>query len=159
MQLLVNSTVLAGIVIYFMSVLGVTVIHKDELIPTGNIWPVAVSLGLGGYIGYLIVTKMFLNYSLLEVFSTIIIVLGFFFSTCCLSFEVIDPKIFKWGILLGGLVMDAGLYCQVLKLNSETSYLILLITVLTVVCFSLWIEMSFKERAVYRKAGESRCQH
>ena len=43
--------------------------------------------------------------------------------------------------------------------NSETSYLILLITVLTVVCFSLWIEMSFKERAVSRKAGESRCQH
>ena len=159
MQLLVNSTVLAGIVIYFMSVLVVTVIHKDELIPTGNIWSVAVNLGLGGYVGYLIVTKMFLNYSLLEVVSTIIIGLGFFFSTCCLSFEVIDPKIFKWGILLGGLVMDAGLCCQVLKLNSETSYLILLVTVLTVVCFSLWIEMSFRKRAVSRKAGESRCQH
>lgn len=159
MQLLVNSTVLAGIVIYFMSVLVVTVIHKDELIPTGNIWSVAVSLGLGGYVGYLIVTKMFFNYSLFGAVSTIIIVLGFFCSTCCLSFEVIDPKIFKWGILLGGLVMDAGLCCQVLKLNSETSYLILLVTVLTVTCFSLWIEMSFRERAAYRKAGESRCQH
>lgn len=159
MQLLVNSTVLAGILIYFLSVLLVMVIHKDELIPTGNIWSVAFNLGLGGYVGYLIVTKMFLNYSLLEVVSTIIIGLGFFFSTCCLSFEVIDPKIFKWGILLGGLVMDAGLCCQVLKLNSETSYLILLVTTLTITCFSLWIEMSFRERAVSRKAGESRCQH
>lgn len=159
MQLLVNSTVLAGILIYFLSVLLVMVIHKDELIPTGNIWSVAFNLGLGGYVGYLIVTKMFLNYSLLEVVSTIIIGLGFFFSTCCLSFEVIDPKIFKWGILLGGLVMDAGLCCQVLKLNSETSYLILLVTTLTITCFSLWIEMSFRGRAVSRKAGESRCQH
>ena len=159
MQLLVNSTVRAGILIYFLSVLLVMVIHKDELIPTGNIWSVAFNLGLGGYVGYLIVTKMFLNYSLLEVVSTIIIGLGFFFSTCCLSFEVIDPKIFKWGILLGGLVMDAGLCCQVLKLNSETSYLILLVTTLTITCFSLWIEMSFRERAVSRKAGESRCQH
>ena len=159
MQLLVNSTVLAGIVIYSMSVLVVTVIHKDQLIPTGNIWSVAFNLGLGGYVGYLIVTKMFLNYSLLEVVSTIIIGLGFFFSTCCLSFEVIDPKIFKWGILLGGLVMDAGLCYQVLKLNSETSYLILLVTTSTIICFSLWIEMSFRERAVSRKTGESRCQH
>ena len=159
MQLFVNSTVRAGILIYFLSVLLVMVIHKDELIPTGNIWSVAFNLGLGGYVGYLIVTKMFLNYSLLEVVSTIIIGLGFFFSTCCLSFEVIDPKIFKWGILLGGLVMDAGLCCQVLKLNSETSYLILLVTTLTITCFSLWIEMSFRERAVSRKAGESRCQH
>lgn len=159
MQLLVNSIVLAGIVIHFMSVLVVTVIHKDELIPTGNIWSVAVSLGLGGYVGYLIVTKMFLNYSLLEVVSTIIVVLGFFCSICCLSFEVIYPRIFKWGILLGGLVMGVGLCCQVLKLNSETSYLLLLVTVLTVTCFSLWIEMSFREQAVSRKAGESRCQH